>query len=472
MAILDNLEALILANHPHHQNVAECLAELGAPSMSVAVMENGHISAKCYSIAGDDVETAFQACSISKAANAVATMKLIDDGFLTLNGTLQQFLPKEYLDILLEGSPANHRPLIQSITIKQLLSHTAGLSPPSFPGYSPSAALPTMHEILAGKKPANSIRFSLISLPGHKFEYSGAGSTLLQLILEAVTGQEYSALMQRLVLAPLDMSRSFYSSREVQDKNTAKAYRTGYTESDAKYHHLPELAAAGLWTTPTDLLKLIRDVQKSVSGEGGLLKQETAKAMLVEVDGGFSLGWQRRESEPGVFGHSGSNEPGYRCLSMGFLDSNGNETLSKSGIVAMTNAETGDWLRSQLMHTISILQDWPFPKHEIRAPRLGRPASESGNDWKAWKGEWKGGNGYTIRLVEDSHGLPSLVYNGLGEVLLLPAVDSRRGKTSGFLDFVLRELPLLSLALEESDGSTVVKLQKLKGETDILNRTE
>ena len=468
MAILDQLETLILANHPQHNNVAECLAELGAPSMSVAVMDNGQVSARCYSVAGDSVETAFQACSISKAANAVATMKLIDERRLTLNGTLRELLPKEYLEIMLDGSPPSQRPLIESITIKQLLSHTGGLSPDSFPGYSSSAAVPSMHEIIDGKKPANTTRFRLVSLPGHKFEYSGAGSTLLQLILEAVTGKEYRDLMQELVLTPLKMTRSFYNSRKEEDKNIARTYRTGFTECDADHHYFPELAAAGLWTTPTDLLKLIRDVQMSICGQGGILKPATATEMLEEIDGGFSLGWQRRKGKPAVFGHSGSNEPGFRSLSMGFLGQDGNDALSKSGIVVMTNASTGDLLRAQCMQAISALKGWPFPDHEARAQRLGKPASESGNDWKAWSGEWKNSNGRSFLVKEGTDGLPVLVYDGLGEVVLLPAVDGRRGEEGGFVDFVLQGLPLLSMALEEGGG--MIKLQRLRGESEELKR--
>ncbi|KAJ6786107.1 hypothetical protein PWT90_02463 [Aphanocladium album] len=469
MALLDQLETLILANHPQHDNVAECLAELGAPSLSIAVMDNGELSARCYSTAGDDTETAFQACSISKAVNAVATMKLIEDGRLTLNGTLLELLPKNYLDVLLDGSPENQRPLIESITITQLLSHTAGLAPSSFPGYSPLAAVPTMQQIIAGQKPANTTRFRLVSLPGHKFEYAGAGTTLLQLILEAITGKEYRDLMQEMILTPLEMSRSFYSSRETRDTNIAKAHHTGYTQCEAGYHFFPELAAAGLWTTPTDLLKLIRDVQKSISGEGGLLKQATAKEMLVEVDGGFSLGWQTRSSEPAVFGHSGSNDPGYRCLSTGFLSLNGADNLSKSGLVVMTNASTGDVLRSQFMHAISSFRNWPFPKHEIRAQRLGLPASESGNDWKRWKGEWKSDQSFTLRITEDGKGLPSLMYNELGVVVLLPAINGRRGTNGGYLEFVLQGLPLLSISLDQGGDNLVVKLQRLNGEAQELS---
>ncbi|XWW99371.1 hypothetical protein V2A60_007380 [Cordyceps javanica] len=436
--------------------------------MSIAVMDNDEVFAKCYSVAGDDAETAFQACSISKAANALATMKLVDEGRLTLGGKLLDLLPTEYLDIILDGSPAGQKPLIENITIKQLLSHTSGLAPASFPGYSSSAAVPTMHEIIAGKMPANTTRFRLVSLPGHKFEYSGAGSTLLQLILESVCGKSYRALMQDIVLTPLQMTHSFYNSREEKNRNLARAHRTGYTECDARHHYLPELAAAGLWTTPTDLLKLIRDVQKSVTGEGGILKQSTAKEMLVEVDGGFSLGWQSRDSNPAVFGHSGSNEPGFRSLSMGFLDHDKNHPLSKSGIVVMTNADTGDLLRAQCMQAISALKGWPFPEHEVRAQRLGRLPSESGDDWKAWKGEWKSRDGHSFLMKEDPNGLPLLVYDGLGEVVLLPTVDGRRGKGGGFLDFVLQGLPLLSIALETDGG--LIKLQRLRGESEELKR--
>ncbi|KAJ3472165.1 hypothetical protein NLG97_g11229 [Lecanicillium saksenae] len=181
MAIFDDIEALILANSPGHESVPAALASIGcSPSISVAVLEDGKITSRCYSTVGDDSETLFQACSISKPINALATMKLIDQGHLTLESTVGELLQKELLDILVQGSPAAQRPIIEAITIKQLMSHTAGLTVHGFVGYSNLDKVPAAKDILAGTFPANSSRIRLGALPGHSHSYSGGGITILQ----------------------------------------------------------------------------------------------------------------------------------------------------------------------------------------------------------------------------------------------------------------------------------------------------
>lgn len=472
MAILDQLESLILANFPQHKTVADCLAELGAPSTSIAVLDNGVLSARCYSTVDDDIDTLFQACSISKALNALAVMKLIDEGRFALASTVAELLPKAFLDILADGSPAEQRPLVESITVKQLLSHTSGIYPSSFPGYPSTSVTPSMHDILAGAKPANTPRFRMTSPPGYRYSYSGAGATVLQLVLEAVTGKDYRDLMRELILEPLDMTRSFYGPLKDSEKKAAKAYWTGYTECDVHHHYLPELAAAGLWTTPTDLLKAIQDVQKSLSGTGGLLRQDTAKEMITEIKGGMALGWETVNKNKCVFGHSGSNDPGYRCMAIGFAKQGDQDVPPNSGIVVMTNSAIGHHVSFKLLEAVAGLKCWPFPSYTDMVPRLGRSASESGEDWKGWKGTWKGDDAHTYVIEENSDGLPCLVYHGLGKIRLLPAVDSRRSSSGNgsFIDFIFEGMAVMSVRLEEKDGARIVKLGSLGDEPIELKR--
>lgn len=471
--IFEQLESILLANYPHHQDAAKCLAELGAPSLSLAVLTPGIASTQCYSTVGDAVDTAFQACSLSKLVNALATMKLIEEGHFKLASTLGELLPKDYLDIVVEGSPAAQRPIIEGITVKQLLSHTSGLSPGHFPGYAPSDDVPTMHQIISGENPANTPRFRLTSLPGRSFDYSGAGPTLLQLILESVTGKEYSVLMHDVVLLPLRMLQSFYNSGSrdgtVEAAAQAKAHVNGVTQCAVPYHHFPELAAAGLWSTPSDLIRLVYDVQSSLVGQGGLLRQDTAREMLTEVDGGMALGWEVLQGSRGVFGHSGSNDPGYRCMMVGFSDGSDNFRHAHSGIVAMTNSATGFPILLQVMQALSAIQGWPFTGYRGTAPQLGRPATESGDDWKPWIGTWKGEqNSYVLR--ENSHGLPAIVCDGMGEVNLLPAVDSRQGAAGGYTDFVFQSMPKMSIKLKDKNGIKRIKISTFKGKAEKLQQ--
>ncbi|KAJ2982114.1 hypothetical protein NQ176_g1604 [Zarea fungicola] len=471
MAILDEFEALILANFPHHETVAACLAELGSPSTSVSILEDGVLSTRCYSIVGDDADTVFQACSISKAINAIAVLKLVEDGRFTLSSTLRELLPSNYLDILADGSPASQRPLIEAITVKQLLSHTAGLTPSSFPGYPSTDKVPSLSEIVAGAKPANTVRFRLRSLPGYKYTYAGSGTVLLQLILEAVVGKEYPDLMRELVLEPLGMTRSFYSPLPAGENNAAKVHRNGYIRTAEEHHHLPELAAAGLWTTPADLLRAIHDVQRSLSGDGGLLRQDTAKEMITEVQDGMALGWETFDHKDKVaFGHSGSNDPGYRCHAAGYSKQDDKNVPRHSGVAAMTNSESGNGALYHVFAAITGLKGWPSLVYNSVALELGLPSQETGETWKGWKGAWKDDDSNSYVVGESDDHLPTLLYNGVGEIRLLPAVDSRRdseGKSP--TDFVLQGM-LVGMKFEEKDGNKTVSLKRFGKDPTLLKR--
>ena len=220
----DKFEKIIRSNGnrnlSHSQTVLEVLNELGSCSTSVAVLDNGEISTRCFSGIGNDEETVFQACSISKPMAGLAAMRLVDQGRLDLEKSISNYLPDSVLYNLATDST---RHLLQYVTVSSLMSHTSGLTVQGFLGYDPSEPIPSLHELLAGNAPSNSPRVQLACFPGHGFSYSGGGMTVLQLILEHATRKSFPELMQELVFDPLDMHRSFYRSPSSKD-NFAPAY--------------------------------------------------------------------------------------------------------------------------------------------------------------------------------------------------------------------------------------------------------
>jgi CubicO group peptidase (beta-lactamase class C family) len=138
--------------------------------------------------------------------------------------------------------------------------------------------------------------------------YSGGGITVLQLVLETVAGESFPSIVQKFVFEPLGMNRSFYSLPD-NETNIAQAYYTGYTACEDRWRSNPEQAAAGLWTTPSEILKVVRALQESLVGnkEGNFLEKEIAQQMLIEVSDGMALTWYAPK-DPGLgFGHPGSN---------------------------------------------------------------------------------------------------------------------------------------------------------------------
>ncbi|KAH8664417.1 beta-lactamase [Xylariales sp. PMI_506] len=390
-------------------------ASQGTPSISIAVLDHGKLEARCFSTIGHDINTQFQACSISKPITCLAVMRLVDLGQLQLEDKIASSLPEAVVKSL--GPPS----LVWEITYEHVLSHTAGLSTHGFVGYASDP--PTAEDIILGKNPVNSSPVKLVGLPGQQWSYSGGGFTLLQIALEKITSKSFPDLMDDLVLRPLQMTDSYYGSPKIQSK-IAASYWNGVTPS-TQWHHFPELAAAGLWSTPSDLLKAIHAVQKSLNaGAGTFLKPATAKRMLTEIKSSVGLSWWAPKNPGTVFGHTGSNDPGYRCLAVGLADLKGEATdflHEECGIAVMTNGAYGVKPAFEIVQAIQFLKGWPEP---IRACLQAGPSTpfkaldtEISAEWTKWEGAWS--NSWTVEAGED--GNPYARWGNLKPVELLPA---------------------------------------------------
>lgn len=291
MSFFQQLEKLLQQDG---KTSSESLAELGTPFVSIGLMENHQISTTVIGSSDYNSETIFQACSISKPITALAVLKLAQQGQLNIDTSISSYLSPTQLSWI---STPQTKHLIPSITLRHLLSHTSGLSTHGFPGYpSTSTTIPTTHEILTGKPPTNTLAVKLTAFPSQRFAYSGGGITVIQTILETLLSKSFPEIMQEIVLGPLKMSRStfqFLNEMVPTEKNWAPVYYTGYQKAEPASHFWPERAAAGLWSTPHDLLLAISAVQKSLGGEeGSFLERKWAEEMLEEVGGhGIGLGW-------------------------------------------------------------------------------------------------------------------------------------------------------------------------------------
>ncbi len=285
-------------------------------------------------------QTLFQAASISKSINSLGILKLIEEGKLGLDDDINNYLKdwKFPYDSVSKG---------EKISIAKLLSHQAGLSTSGFAGYEKGKDLPTTIGILDGLKPANSNPVHSIFEPGLKYQYSGGGITITQLILENITGEKYEDYMMMNILTPLKMHNSSFNQPPVKDKESLLA--TGYNmgnEVEGKHHIYPEMAAAGLWTNPTDLSKYIIETQLSLLGNSNKILSKVMSEKRVENNLGVFL-----DNFSGVkyFGHSGGNA-GFVCYYIGsFEDGN--------GMVVMTNGRSS-MLLDEIVCSIASLNNW------------------------------------------------------------------------------------------------------------------
>ncbi|MGH2648894.1 MAG: serine hydrolase, partial [Ginsengibacter sp.] len=221
-------------------------------------------------------------------------------------------------------------------------------------GYERGDTIPTIEQILDGKRPANSPPVRSMFEPGLRSEYSGGGITISQLIVTDITGEPYATYMQKNVLDPLSMTMSSYMQppAKSEEKFLATAYRGDGKEIKGKYHIYPEQAAAGLWTNPTDLSKYIIETQLSLQGKSNkMLNTEMTKLRLTPyIDSSAALGvFILEKGGMKYFSHGGANE-GFRSQYYCSFDGG-------NGVVIMVNSDDGSII-NEIINSVATIYKW------------------------------------------------------------------------------------------------------------------
>jgi CubicO group peptidase (beta-lactamase class C family) len=322
--------------------LAELMHKRRVPDASLAVIRDGAIAERIAVSAGE--RTLFQAASLSKVVTAIAVMRLVEQGRIGLDTPVNEMLRSWTLP----GTGA------EGVTPRLLLAHRGGTTVSGFPGYAPGAPLPTLAEILGGTPPANTGAIRVVRPPGAAFRYSGGGTMVLQRLAMDVAGKSFDALAGELVLAPTDMGRSsFVQPLPASEGNAASAHDIDGNTVPGRWHVYPELAAAGLWSTPSDLARLALAISASWRA-GGLLKQATAEMMATPVAGGptgLGLFVRPRDGKPPYLYHYGVNV-GFRSVLVFAAD-------ASFGVALMTNGEGGKPLIPAMLAALFDGQD-PF----------------------------------------------------------------------------------------------------------------
>ena len=190
--------------------------------------------------------------------------------------------------------PSNRFTQQHPVTLRELLTHSAGITVHGFPGYAKDQQLPTLVQVLNGVAPSNSPPIRADTLPGSVWRYSGGGYVIVQQLLEDVTGRQFYELMNDVVLAPIGMKESTFEQPlpTGRMKDVAIPYRGNGTPVKGGPHVYPERAPAGLWTTPSDLARYIIEVQHAVAGKSNLLTAAMANEMLTPILNNQGLGPQ------------------------------------------------------------------------------------------------------------------------------------------------------------------------------------
>ena len=344
---------------PATTKLADRMAALHVPGVSIAVIHDGKIEwARGFGVTrvgGPSVtpDTLFQAASISKPVTAMAVLHLVESGKLDLDKDVNQYLKTWKV-------PPNTFTATTKVTLRELLTHTAGMTVHGFPGYASGSALPTLVQVLNGEKPANTPAILVDTTPGATWRYSGGGFVVTQLLLEDATGQAFPTLMHDIVLGPIGMTRSTYEQPLPQNRmaDAAMPYWHDGEAVPGGSHVYPEMAPAGLWTTPSDLARYAIAIQKALTGKSnGVLSPVMVREMLKPGKNHWGLGIETGGSaERPYFTHGGANA-GFQCDLVAY--DNGD------GAVIMTNSDRGGQLADEIVRTIAYEYKWPdFAPHE------------------------------------------------------------------------------------------------------------
>jgi len=343
---------LVAGEPPKAIELAARLAELQVPGVSVAVIHAGKLEwARGFGVVrpgGAPVtpETLFQAASISKPVFAAAVMSLVQAGKLNLDTDVNQYLTSWKV-------PDNKYTQDAKVTLGELLSHSAGINVHGFEGYAAGEPVPSLVQVLNGMRPANNAPIRVGSKPGTGFSYSGGGFVIAQQTVMDVTGVALPALMHDKVLAPFGMQHSTYQQPLPAERRAevAAPYGQNGLEVTGGPHVYPELAAAGLWTTPSDLANFAIGIQQALSGKSQrVLSTATARTMLTPKVELHALGVLTGGSpEHPYFTHGGANE-GYRCELIAYD--------AGDGVVVMTNGDNGQQVIDEIVRTVAHEYGW------------------------------------------------------------------------------------------------------------------
>jgi CubicO group peptidase (beta-lactamase class C family) len=370
--------------------LADRMEHYKIPGVSVAVISDGHLEwARGFGVkeAGQSdpvvAGTLFQAGSISKPVAAMAALRLVQEGKLGLDSDVNERLKAWKI-------PDSEFTKEKKVTLRELLSHTAGLTVHGFPGYASDAPIPTLVEVLNGTRPANTEAIRVDMTPGTKWRYSGGGYTVMQQLLIDVTGKTFPDVLRENVIDRIALQSSTFEQPVPQRWQTraATAHVSG-KPANGKYHIYPEMAAAGLWTTPTDLAFFAIEIQESLTGASNkVLSASNARLMVTPVMNAYALGLSVEGEGDSLRFYHGGVDFGFEALMVAY-------GKTGQGAVVMTNGTNGQALCQEIVRGIAKVYHWPgFPM-----PKEKEAAAADPQTYRQLAGNYQLPSGFVVSVT-------------------------------------------------------------------------
>ncbi len=332
-----------------HLSLADAMDLLNVASVSIAVIDQNKLALTCAFGGQATPATLYQAASLSKLVTAVTALRLVEQEHLDLDADVASELRSWQLppSDLARGHP---------VTLRGLLSMTAGIGVPFYTGYEPGEPLPDLNQILDGSPPARSKPVRVERVPGSGYAYSGGSFEIVEALIRDATGEPFAKAADELVLHPAGMGDSLFAQPlPVARLRQAAIGRHGDGDPLPGGSRVePALAAAGLWTTPGDLARLLIDLSAGYRGElGHLLKPSTALAMFTRQNGGpYGLGGAISGAGRSLVLMKRGQNLGFQCYLLIFPESG-------QGMVVMTDSDHGSTLADALIRRAAAVYRWP-----------------------------------------------------------------------------------------------------------------
>jgi CubicO group peptidase (beta-lactamase class C family) len=443
-------------------NILDRMKYYKVNGVSIAVIENGELQwAKAYGVSdvstGEKVstESLFQIASIGKVVSALAALKLVKDGKITLDEDVNNKLTSWKI-------AESKFSIKEKVTLRRLLCHSAGFTDDyGFAGYSVTDSIPSLINIIKAQPPANNSKALIVNyVPGTLFRYSGGGYLVIQQLIEDITGMSFAGYVEKEIFNKLNLNSSTYNY--YPDRNGFKIARghdeNGKIDAKEKYHVYPESAAAGFWCTPGDLAKILIEMQQEHKGiSDKILNQQLLDIMLTPQfefnDRGLGVALKGAERVEG-FWHAGQNA-GYNSLMYA-------TTKTVQGAVVMLNSDGDIDLAVEIMRSIANENKWSFMQTRL-------VTREFGDTLNGWIGSYRSKEGIYWKISRKGNGLV-LQYKEPQQSKLSSGWTLYRTEQG---HYIIKEAPdLLDFKFSSENGVKKIILSKHGGTKMLLEKTD
>jgi CubicO group peptidase (beta-lactamase class C family) len=340
-----------------HQELLDAMKAYRVPVVGYAIIKNNKIVLSETLSVDPRIKVSensiFQAASISKSVSAYAALKLVSEGKLGLDDSVNDRLTTWKI-------PESEYDESYPVKVGQLLDMTSGLSVSGFPGHEQGKPLPTLRATLDGEPPANTPPVRVFYQPGSRYFYSGGAFQVLEQLIEDVSRQSFPVWAANKILQPLKMSRSTFQCPldEAWRVAAVPGFLLDGTMLKGGWNNYAAASAGGLWSTPTDLAKFAISASDAYRGKDNkLVAKDIAKQMLMRrLHTDYGLGFVVNGNGPNLNFRKAGHNLGYHDQLIMFPNSG-------DGIVVMTNSENGEAVINYLVALVAQKYRWPcyFP---------------------------------------------------------------------------------------------------------------